>query len=78
MARELAERVPVSVALHTDHCPPALVDTFLEPLIVASEARVRAGADPLFNSHMFDGSTLQLARTWPRRRVFSSGAAGPG
>ena len=60
MARELAERVPVAVALHTDHCPPALLDTFLEPLIAASEARVRDGGDPLFNSHMFDGSTLEL------------------
>ena len=60
MARELAERVPVAVALHTDHCPPALLDSFLEPLIAASEARVRAGEDPLFGSHMFDGSTLAL------------------
>jgi fructose-bisphosphate aldolase, class II len=60
MARELAERVPVSVALHTDHCPPALLEGFLEPLIAASEARVRGGRDPLFNSHMFDGSTLEL------------------
>jgi fructose-bisphosphate aldolase, class II len=60
MARELAERVPVSVALHTDHCPPSLLAGFLEPLIAASEARVRAGGDPLFNSHMFDGSTLEL------------------
>ena len=60
MARELAERVPVSVALHTDHCPPALLGTFLEPLIAASELRVRDGGDPLFNSHMFDGSSLEL------------------
>jgi fructose-bisphosphate aldolase class II len=60
MATELAERVPVSVALHTDHCPPALLETFLEPLIAASEARVRDGGDPLFGSHMFDGSTLPL------------------
>jgi fructose-bisphosphate aldolase class II len=60
MARELAERVPVSIALHTDHCPPALLEGFLEPLLAASEARVRAGGDPLFNSHMFDGSTLPL------------------
>jgi fructose-bisphosphate aldolase class II len=52
MARELAERVRVSIALHTDHC--------LEPLIAASEARVRDGREPLFNSHMFDGSTLAL------------------
>src|SRR4051794_24642749 len=47
MARELAERVPVSVAMHTDHCPPAQVEGFLEPLIEASEARVRDGHDPL-------------------------------
>ena len=60
MARELGERVPVSVAVHTDHCPPGLLETFLEPLIAASEARVRDGGDPLFNSHMFDGSTLAL------------------
>jgi fructose-bisphosphate aldolase class II len=60
MARELAERVPVSIALHTDHCPPAQLEAFLEPLIAVSEARVRGGEDPLFNSHMFDGSTLEL------------------
>jgi fructose-bisphosphate aldolase, class II len=60
MARELAGRIPVSVALHTDHCPPDLLGRFLEPLIAASEARVRRGLDPLFNSHMFDGSTLEL------------------
>src|SRR4051794_27535992 len=60
MARELAERVPVSVGLHTDHCPPALLGTFLEPLIAASEKRVHDALDPLFNSHMFDGSTLEL------------------
>ena len=60
MAGELARRVPVCIALHTDHCAPAMLDGFLDPLIAASEARVRAGEDPLFNSHMFDGSTLEL------------------
>jgi fructose-bisphosphate aldolase class II len=60
MARELAERVPVFVAVHTDHCPPAQLESFLKPLIAASEARVRDGGEPLFNSHMFDGSTLEL------------------
>jgi fructose-bisphosphate aldolase class II len=60
MAKELAERIPVSVALHTDHCPPQLLEQFLEPLIADSEARVREGGDPLFQSHMFDGSTLDL------------------
>jgi fructose-bisphosphate aldolase class II len=33
----------------------------LDPLITVSEARVKAGEPPLFNSHMFDGSTLPLA-----------------
>jgi len=60
MAHEFAERVPVSIALHTDHCPPAALESFLEPLVAASEARVRDGGNPLYNSHMFDGSTLPL------------------
>jgi fructose-bisphosphate aldolase, class II len=36
MAGELAARVPVLVALHTDHCPPAQERSFLRPLIEAS------------------------------------------
>src|SRR4051812_47027111 len=81
MARELAERVPVSVALHTDHCPPALLTGFLEPLIAASEVRVRAGGDPLFHSHMFDGSTLELEdnlATSARLLARCRGASGAG
>jgi fructose-bisphosphate aldolase, class II len=58
--RVVAADCPVLVALHTDHCPPPRVADFLEPLIAESEARVAAGGDPLFNSHMFDGSTLPL------------------
>jgi fructose-bisphosphate aldolase class II len=60
MARELAERHDVGVALHTDHCPPEHVDGFLRPLLEASRERVARGEPPLFNSHMFDGSTLPL------------------
>jgi fructose-bisphosphate aldolase, class II len=59
-AREVAGRAGVHVALHTDHCPPEHVDDFLRPLIEASRERVAAGGPPLFNSHMFDGSTLPL------------------
>jgi fructose-bisphosphate aldolase class II len=58
MARELAERLHVRVALHTDHCPPEHVDEFLRPLLDAS----REWGEPLFNSHMFDGSTLPLEK----------------
>src|SRR3954451_5590705 len=58
MAHELAERLPVLVGLYTDHAPPEAVDTFLRPLIADSARRRQRGELPLFNSHMFDGSTL--------------------
>jgi fructose-bisphosphate aldolase, class II len=57
---ELIARCPVPVALHTDHCPPDRVEDFLVPLIAASRERADRGERPLFNSHMFDGSTLPL------------------
>jgi fructose-bisphosphate aldolase class II len=59
MAHELAERVPVSIALHTDHCPPQHEHGFLRPLIATRR----------FNSHMFDGSTLPLAENLSRSRA---------
>ena len=59
-AHEVAAAYPVAVALHTDHCPPAQVDGFLRPLLAESAARRRRGERPLFNSQMFDGSTLPL------------------
>jgi fructose-bisphosphate aldolase, class II len=59
-AHEVAAAYSVTVALHTDHCPPAQVDTFLRPLLAESRARHERGERPLFNSQMFDGSTLPL------------------
>jgi fructose-bisphosphate aldolase class II len=59
-ARVLAGRYPVAIALHTDHAAPERFDAFVRPLIEESRARVKAGDRPLFNSHMFDGSTLPL------------------
>jgi fructose-bisphosphate aldolase class II len=59
-AHEVASDLDVSVALHTDHCPPAQVDSFLRPLVAESRARRERGEPPLFNSHMFDGSSLPL------------------
>jgi fructose-bisphosphate aldolase class II len=50
----------VLVALHTDHCPPDHVDGFLRPLLTESRRRRDRGEEPLFNSHMFDGSSLPL------------------
>ena len=60
MARELAAPLDVLVAVHTDHAPPDTVDGFLLPLLAESAARHGRGEPPLFNSHMFDGSTLPL------------------
>ena len=59
-ATEVAKNYPVTVALHTDHCPkPALAD-FVLPLIEASEEEVRQGRHPIFQSHMWDGSAVPL------------------
>ena len=60
MAREVAAPYSTLVGLHTDHAPPGHVDDFLEPLVSESERRVAGGDEPLFASHMFDGSTLPL------------------
>ncbi|WP_125613153.1 class II fructose-bisphosphate aldolase [Specibacter cremeus] len=59
-AREVAKNYPVNVALHTDHCPKDKLDGFVLPLLAASEAEVKAGRDPIFNSHMWDGSAETL------------------
>jgi fructose-bisphosphate aldolase class II len=57
---EAAKNYPVTVALHTDHCPTNALDDFLLPLIAASEAAVAAGRGPIFQSHMWDGSAVPL------------------
>ena len=59
--RRLAEEHKVLVGLHTDHCQPEHVDTFLRPLLAESRRRVERGEAPLFNSHMLDASTLPMA-----------------
>ncbi len=56
----VAAKLKVNVVLHTDHCPPDAVDTFMKPLIEESERRVKAGLLPLYNSHMLDASGLPL------------------
>jgi fructose-bisphosphate aldolase, class II len=56
----VAERYPIYVALHTDHCQADKLDTFVLPLVEETERRRAAGRPNLFNSHMFDGSALPL------------------
>ena len=59
-AHRLAEKYDVLIGLHTDHCQPKKVDGFLRPLIAATAERRAAGNGNLFNSHMFDGSELDI------------------
>jgi fructose-bisphosphate aldolase class II len=56
----VADRYPVYVALHTDHCQADKLDRFVLPLVAETERRRAAGLPNLFNSHMFDGSALPL------------------
>jgi len=56
----MAEKYNVYFALHTDHCQPDKLDVFVKPLIAVTEKRRAAGLPNLFNSHMFDGSSVPL------------------
>ncbi|BBX49980.1 MULTISPECIES: class II fructose-bisphosphate aldolase [Mycolicibacterium] len=59
-AHVVAEKYPITVALHTDHCPKDKLDTYVRPLLDISSERVRAGRNPLFQSHMWDGSAVPI------------------
>ncbi|HEY2764017.1 MAG TPA: class II fructose-bisphosphate aldolase [Pseudonocardiaceae bacterium] len=61
-AHVVAAKYPVNIVLHTDHCPEDKLDTFVRPLIAISQERVARGENPLFQSHMWDGSALPLRR----------------
>ncbi|HEX2445427.1 MAG TPA: class II fructose-bisphosphate aldolase [Vicinamibacterales bacterium] len=56
----VADRYPIHVALHTDHCQADKLDAFVMPLVEETERRHAAGRPNLFNGHMFDGSALTL------------------
>ncbi|CAL9519093.1 class II fructose-bisphosphate aldolase [Streptomyces sp. NPDC094143] len=60
-AHIVAEKYPVNIALHTDHCPKDKLDGYVRPLLALSKKRVDAGLSPLFQSHMWDGSAETLA-----------------
>ncbi|MFI0791863.1 class II fructose-bisphosphate aldolase [Micromonospora rubida] len=60
-AHEVAKKYPVNIALHTDHCPKDKLDKFVRPLMQISKERVAAGQEPLFQSHMWDGSAVPVA-----------------
>jgi fructose-bisphosphate aldolase class II len=59
-AHVVAAKYDVNVALHTDHCPKDKLDGYVRPLLAISAERVAAGRPPLFQSHMWDGSAVEL------------------
>src|SRR6476469_6418676 len=59
-AHVVAAKYPIHVALHTDHCPKDKLDGYMRPLIALSQERVNRGQEPLFQSHMWDGSAVPL------------------
>jgi fructose-bisphosphate aldolase, class II len=59
-ARTVAAKYPVNIALHTDHCPKDKLDGYMRPLVQISVERVARGEEPLFQSHMWDGSAVPL------------------
>ncbi len=59
-AHIVAAKYDVMVALHTDHCPIDKLDGYMRPLIDVSLERVKNGNQPLFQSHMWDGSAVEL------------------
>src|SRR5580658_2280403 len=60
-AHVVADKYPIHIALHTDHCPKDKLDTYMRPLVAISAERVARGQEPLFQSHMWDGSAVPLA-----------------
>jgi fructose-bisphosphate aldolase class II len=59
-ARVVAKNYPVNVGLHTDHCPPEKLAGYMRPLLELSIEQVKAGGEPIFGSHMWDGSGIEL------------------
>jgi fructose-bisphosphate aldolase class II len=59
-ATEVAKGYGVTVALHTDHCTKKNLDSWVRPLLALEAEAVKSGQNPLFQSHMFDGSDIPL------------------
>ena len=59
-AHVVAAQYSVNIALHTDHCPKDKLDSYVRPLLAISKKLVDSGGEPLFQSHMWDGSAVEL------------------
>ena len=61
----------------SDHCPKDKLDGFMRPLVKISQERVARGEEPLFNSHMWDGSAVPLDGAVDASRGGRRGRTGP-
>ena len=59
-ARAVGDLYPGVVGLHTDHCPKTLLADWVIPLLDIEAEQVKRGEEPMFNSHMWDGSAETL------------------
>src|SRR6185312_11081952 len=74
-AHVVAEKYDVNIALHTDHCPANKLDGYMRPLIEVSKERVARGQNPLFGSHMWDGSAVEMEENLRIARELLAGCA---
>ncbi len=74
-AHVVAAKYDVNIALHTDHCPQTKLDGYMRPLIEISKERVKRGENPLFGSHMWDGSAVELEENLKIARELLEGCA---
>ena len=59
-AHIVAKNYKVNIGIHTDHCPAEKLDGFMRPLLAFGADRIKSGKGPLFNSHMWDGSAVDM------------------
>jgi fructose-bisphosphate aldolase class II len=59
-AHVVAKNYKVNIGIHTDHCPVEKLDGFMRPLLALGADRIKSGKAPLFNSHMWDGSAVDM------------------
>ena len=59
-AHIVAKNYNVHIGIHTDHCPAEKLDGFMKPLLELGAERIKSGKAPLFNSHMWDGSAVDM------------------
>ena len=59
-AHVVAKNYNVNIGIHTDHCPKEKLDGFMRPLLEIGAQRIKEGKAPLFNSHMWDGSAVDM------------------